>query len=177
MSGCNTICNKCGHVHNADTGLAYIQQLNAANKRIEELEATMNQVRSTYNQIIAEDTATRNEYLDEIAKLKERIRVADAEEPVCWWNGIKNSPTEESLFPSYSDGEDTWHDIPLYAGYNPCHAQIPAEVGDCVWEADEDGNWETDCHNLHILIDGNPVDNGMEFCCYCGKHIKLVKGR
>ena len=55
------------------------QQLNAANKRIEELEANLNQVRSTYNQIIAEDTATRNEYLDEIAKLKERIRVADAE--------------------------------------------------------------------------------------------------
>ena len=38
MSGCNTICNKCGHVHNADTGLAYIQQLNAANQRIAELE-------------------------------------------------------------------------------------------------------------------------------------------
>ena len=98
MSGCNTICNKCGHVHNADTGLAYIQQLNAANQRNKELqsenetcrnlmrikqeqndafsqrnkelEATMNQVRSTYNQIIAEDTATRNEYLDEIAKLE-----------------------------------------------------------------------------------------------------------
>jgi len=57
------------------------QQLSAANQRNKELEATLNQVRSTYNQIIAEDTATRNEYLDEIAKLEERIRVADAEEP------------------------------------------------------------------------------------------------
>jgi len=61
-----------------------IEQLSAANKRIAELldlvevverrnkqlEANLNQVRSTYNQIIAEDTATRNEYLDEIAKLE-----------------------------------------------------------------------------------------------------------
>ena len=95
------------------------QQLSAANQRITELldlvevverrnkqlEANLNQVRSTYNQIIAEDTATRNEYLDEIAKLEERIeelearieeleariRVADAEEPVGYtfvvWDG------------------------------------------------------------------------------------------
>jgi len=51
------------------------QQLSAANQRNKELEATLNQVRSTYNQIIAEDTATRNEYLDEIAKLESNINL------------------------------------------------------------------------------------------------------
>ena len=116
MSGCNTICNKCGHVHNADTGLAYIQQLNAANKRIEELEATMNQVRSTYNQIIAEDTATRNEYLDEIAKLEERIRVADAEEPV----GESTSGGEARIYSGIP--------LPRLGSKLYLHAQIPAEV-------------------------------------------------
>ena len=158
MSGCNTICNKCGHVHNADTGLAYIQQLSAANQRNKELqsenetcrnlmrikqeqndafsqriqelldlvevverrnkqlEATLNQVRSTYNQIIAEDTAIRNEYLDEIAKLEDRIRVADAEEPVA-------RVTHTLLGFNVSYLKTLRGVTTLYA-----HAQIPAEV-------------------------------------------------
>lgn len=45
---------------------------------------------------------------------------------------------------------------------------------ECVWEEDVDGNWETDCRNLHILIDGNPIDNGMAFCCYCGGKLSVL---
>ena len=42
----------------------------------------------------------------------------------------------------------------------------------CVWKADEDGNWHTECGNLFILNDGTPADNGMKYCCYCGKPLK-----
>jgi len=97
------------------------QLLSAANQRNKELEATLNQVRSTYNQIIAEDTATRNEYLDEIAKLEERIRVADAEEPYAW---------ECTSYGQATRLTKVWDIAQFYA---PCtklylHAQIPAEV-------------------------------------------------
>ena len=97
------------------------EQNDAFNQRIEELEANLNQVRSTYNQIIAEDTATRNEYLDEIAKLEERIRVADAEEPYAW---------ECTSYGQATRLTKVWDIAQFYA---PCtklylHAQIPAEV-------------------------------------------------
>jgi len=92
------------------------QQLSAANQRNKELEATLNQVRSTYNQIIAEDTATRNEYLDEIAKLEERIRVADAEEPV----GESTSGGEARIYSGIP--------LPRLGSKLYLHAQIPAEV-------------------------------------------------
>ena len=42
---------------------------------------------------------------------------------------------------------------------------------ECKWEQDEDGNWDTDCGNLHVLLDGGPKENRMLFCCYCGKPI------
>ena len=124
-------------------------QLSAANQRITELldlvevvercnkqlEATLNQVRSTYNQIIAEDTATRNEYLDEIAKLEERICVADAEEPVLFMFTVdgryytaKNKAHAESMLrhPDTYLYPDKPEDFPLSPLY--LHAQIPAEV-------------------------------------------------
>jgi hypothetical protein len=59
----------------------------------------------------------------------------------------------------------------LLDDYAQIKAGIAAKKGCCSWNADEEGNWETDCHNLHILIDGSPVDNGMEFCCYCGNKL------
>lgn len=42
----------------------------------------------------------------------------------------------------------------------------------CRWTEDEDGNWDTDCNNKHVLNDGGPKANGMMFCCYCGKHLQ-----
>ena len=43
----------------------------------------------------------------------------------------------------------------------------------CEWMADENGNWFTECDNAFTFIDGTPVENGMAFCCYCGR--KLVE--
>jgi len=125
------------------------QLLSAANQRIQELldlvevversnkqlEANLNQVRSTYNQIIAEDTATRNEYLDEIAKLEERIRVADAAEPVLWMFTVdgryytaKSKAHADSMLnhPDTHLYPDKPEDFPLSPLY--LHAPIPAEV-------------------------------------------------
>lgn len=44
----------------------------------------------------------------------------------------------------------------------------------CNWEADSDNNYSTSCGETFTLIDGTPNENGMKFCCYCGK--KLQEG-
>ena len=61
-----------------------------------------------------------------IAALKEAIK--NQGEPVAWWNGERYGQLlEPSGDPSFSAKEGTWHDIPLYAGYNPTSAPtIPA---------------------------------------------------
>jgi len=46
----------------------------------------------------------------------------------------------------------------------------------CHWTAhpvDASGFWETDCNEAFGLNEGTPSNNGMKFCCYCGK--KLVE--
>lgn len=44
-----------------------------------------------------------------------------------------------------------------------------SEMGECLWEPDEDGNWKTECGQLHILESGTPTENKYEFCPYCGR--------
>lgn len=39
----------------------------------------------------------------------------------------------------------------------------------CVWTCDEDGNWDTACGGMFILLADTPKQNGMNFCCYCGR--------
>jgi hypothetical protein len=45
----------------------------------------------------------------------------------------------------------------------------------CTWTYDEDGNWRTECGNLHIFIDGTPEQNEYEFCPYCGVKIEELR--
>jgi len=42
-------------------------------------------------------------------------------------------------------------------------------INPCVWEEDCDGNWETSCDQTFCLDHGCPSENGMKYCCYCGK--------
>ena len=44
----------------------------------------------------------------------------------------------------------------------------------CVWHNDPetDNSWDTSCRELFVIIDGTPTENGMRFCCYCGKPIQ-----
>ena len=46
----------------------------------------------------------------------------------------------------------------------------------CTWsQEDEDSYiWLTDCGGTFILNDGDPKENGMQFCCYCGAVIDVV---
>lgn len=42
----------------------------------------------------------------------------------------------------------------------------------CLWQQDEDGNYDTECGNRFVFIYGTPEDNGFKFCPYCGKEPK-----
>ena len=42
----------------------------------------------------------------------------------------------------------------------------------CLWTEDEDGNWETDCGEMYVFNEGNPKENGMNFCGYCGRPLE-----
>jgi hypothetical protein len=43
----------------------------------------------------------------------------------------------------------------------------------CRWREDVDAElWTTDCGNTFCFIDAGPKENGMTFCCYCGKKLK-----
>ena len=39
----------------------------------------------------------------------------------------------------------------------------------CQWTQNEDGAWESACGHRWEFIEGGPTENGMKFCCYCGK--------
>jgi len=49
---------------------------------------------------------------------------------------------------------------------------------ECEWKNDPwddcSDMWKTACGNLFTIIEGSPSENGMLFCCYCGK--KIVEG-
>jgi hypothetical protein len=40
----------------------------------------------------------------------------------------------------------------------------------CNWNQEfEDDFWSSDCGGSFTLNEGPPSENGMKFCCYCGK--------
>jgi len=44
----------------------------------------------------------------------------------------------------------------------------------CIWKADDEGNWGTQCGNLFAFNDGDPLDNRFAFCPYCGKVLAMT---
>jgi hypothetical protein len=44
----------------------------------------------------------------------------------------------------------------------------------CEWKEDDEGTWFTSCDNAFVFTDSGPTENGMKFCCYCGKPLKEV---
>ena len=43
----------------------------------------------------------------------------------------------------------------------------------CVWHQDYDiGCWNSGCGKVFEITQGTPTENGMRFCCYCGKPLK-----
>jgi len=47
----------------------------------------------------------------------------------------------------------------------------------CKWTRHDIGadGWSTDCGRDFMLNDGTPEDNGMRFCCYCGRPVEQVE--
>ena len=45
----------------------------------------------------------------------------------------------------------------------------------CLWIEDNDGNWDTSCGEYFTLNEGTPKENGMKYCCYCGKRLEEQK--
>ena len=46
----------------------------------------------------------------------------------------------------------------------------------CNWSQDGDETsdaWATDCGRMFRLDDGDPFDNQMRHCCYCGKPLSI----
>jgi len=42
----------------------------------------------------------------------------------------------------------------------------------CVWQQNDDGQYEACGENIFTIIEGTPSDNGMKFCCYCSYPIE-----
>ena len=51
-------------------------------------------------------------------------------------------------------------------------AEPAQQVKTCAWRDNLDAIYETECGNLHIVNDGTLEENGMKYCCYCGKEIE-----
>lgn len=52
-----------------------------------------------------------------------------------------------------------------------------AKSEECHWKIDTSGDYyETECDNSFCLIESTPIENGMKFCTYCGKTLKVIEG-
>ena len=48
----------------------------------------------------------------------------------------------------------------------------PIESAYCTWDQDgEGGPWQAGCGKYFEVNEGLPSENGMKFCCYCGRTI------
>lgn len=64
-----------------------------------------------------------------------------------------------------------------WEGYQAGRAALQSQEQEeehCTWHNDPetDNSWDTSCRQLFEIYDGTPTDNGMRFCCYCGKPIR-----
>ncbi len=48
---------------------------------------------------------------------------------------------------------------------------MPEKEADCIWECDDDSSYSTDCGYEFMLNEGNPEENGMKFCPFCGRKL------
>ena len=42
----------------------------------------------------------------------------------------------------------------------------------CVWQADDEGTYETSCGQAFVFTCDGPRENGARFCMYCGKRLE-----
>lgn len=47
----------------------------------------------------------------------------------------------------------------------------------CNWTQEDEGSevWYTSCINIFSFTEPGPINNGMKFCCFCGKPLNEVQ--
>ena len=95
-----------------------------------------------------------------------------SEEIVCWYVQGERMVvwTEADKRFVESRGDTT---IALVARSQPVSEEGGAVAAVCGWTDNSgEGDWDTGCGNCFTLNDGTPEENGMHFCCYCGKPLE-----
>jgi hypothetical protein len=55
------------------------------------------------------------------------------------------------------------------------NSSLVLDSNTCKWHQNEYWSaYDTECGDSFYLEDGTPEENGMKFCCYCGKPLKQV---
>ena len=49
------------------------------------------------------------------------------------------------------------------------------KIAKCKWKQDDDGVYDSSCGHKWQFIEGGPRENGMKFCCYCGKPLVTIR--
>jgi len=48
----------------------------------------------------------------------------------------------------------------------------------CQWRQRDDWEgsafWDTDCGETFVFTEDTPIENGLRFCCFCGKPLEQV---
>jgi hypothetical protein len=51
----------------------------------------------------------------------------------------------------------------------------PIPRAPCVWTVDENGFWRTGCGEAFEIAVGGPDENGLRYCCFCGRPLEERK--
>lgn len=118
---------------------------------------------------IDDELAIREDQLgtDIAEALKDSTTVNAQVCPVCTGTGMEPN----SFYSSHSTGQKIYCYTCNVAGI----VIVPKNQKSCTWTEDEDGNWDTQCDNIFVIIEGTPTENKMKFCCYCGGRLKEVR--
>ena len=99
--------------------------------------------------------------IDDIDATLASARPPVPQEPVAWWNGIRKADPHDMTAPSFAESEDTWHDIPVYAGINPCNLATPVQPQPAP-EAHSLSQVETDALNRALVKSVKFVDSSVD---------------
>jgi hypothetical protein len=67
-----------------------------------------------------------------------------------------------------------WYNVELFeenGWLQRCSQCVNDARRSCRWVDDKDGNWETGCNQVHVFIEGDPIENKHDYCPYCGRKI------
>ena len=76
--------------------------------------------------------------------------------------------------PELPDDKPTWLSVRSSKVSRCCPSECKEQMDRCLWSEQFDGEYETACGKAFALNDGTPAENGMKFCCFCGKPLQDV---